>query len=385
MASIPFDILCEIFSEVNNPILVASVSRTWRELALYTPGLWSQLTISFCKRHPQNLLELYLERSRDQPLYIDFYCDKVPRTCLSSVLQTIASTAPRVKRLTIYLSSGSFVQLPDIRSYFPKLSSLEVKYYNQPSKSTMFPTIASLTYGFLLTLVPKLSVPWAGIDSLSLSTPDIRAWLLKPIFSLVSPSLTSLSCQFTRQIHIPPPQAPMSLPCLKDLQTNHPFVLELITPQNLSSLQVAIGEYTYEKGTNESHLAASLYSFLRRGAGDTITSFHLTSPQPLSSDMYSALTLLKAVTTLTFSLDPVLPGPLADFLCDPNCMPHLESLHLSVPSAQIEFVSMLGRVLNVRGSKLGKVYLHYAKDVCFPPDVCKLRKEHRNIELWFAW
>lgn len=54
-------------------VLVTHISRTWRDVAIRNPFLWTKIIILYSRSHSLN--HLYLDRSKPCSLYIDFTCD----------------------------------------------------------------------------------------------------------------------------------------------------------------------------------------------------------------------------------------------------------------------------------------------------------------------
>ncbi|KAJ3574726.1 hypothetical protein NP233_g1581 [Leucocoprinus birnbaumii] len=83
ISRLPADILIEVFRFASGHYLgmygarnaICAVSRRWREVAIGFPGLWTEVYIDASVGYPPlPLLKMWLERSRDAPLFIRLEC-----------------------------------------------------------------------------------------------------------------------------------------------------------------------------------------------------------------------------------------------------------------------------------------------------------------------
>ncbi|KAF7315069.1 F-box domain-containing protein [Mycena indigotica] len=99
-------------SRTEAPLLLCQISSAWRNVALATPALWSSLSLSLDRRPGtwKNLVETWLDRSRDCPLAISFTMKRDRRPGPPSpkidyfnnhVVQMFRPSARRWKRLRL--------------------------------------------------------------------------------------------------------------------------------------------------------------------------------------------------------------------------------------------------------------------------------------------
>ncbi|KAJ7174041.1 hypothetical protein C8R43DRAFT_914646, partial [Mycena crocata] len=139
---LPFDISSDIFltcltdvpapNKHEAPLLFLNVCRSWSNIAISTPALWTTVRVQ-CPRRPdfQELLELWFLRARARSLRLSLHSD--PQTTLdyfyvdavdSSVVALMLKHANRMRHLDLYLPFGS--KLKHITSSFPCLKVLTI-------------------------------------------------------------------------------------------------------------------------------------------------------------------------------------------------------------------------------------------------------------------
>ncbi|KAK0234265.1 hypothetical protein IW262DRAFT_1335466 [Armillaria fumosa] len=147
---LPPELLCAVFAEAikaedpTSSLRIALVCTHWRRLALSTPSLWSTITLDlkcpFSKSSRDNhgaWIPLYLHRSQDEPLQIDFRDSRHNDADLVTwpsrgFLSTLFTEAHRWKEVHIsFMHSQSFFFLGEFvkGSVFPRLQSVDVTYF----------------------------------------------------------------------------------------------------------------------------------------------------------------------------------------------------------------------------------------------------------------
>lgn len=190
------------------PFAVASVCRHWREIALDSAVLWSNIHVTDTHGPQLAILRLFLQRSRNAPLDVVFqpisldagYRGEIIRTLITSTsrwrtaqLQTLAYEAlsatlsllelptPLLERVEIYNSRGIYSRFslnpPSNRRLLPYAPRLRTVDFNSgPAISTLpgasYPSLRCLKWS-----APGLDHLWNLLESanLTLETLDLRS------------------------------------------------------------------------------------------------------------------------------------------------------------------------------------------------------------------
>ncbi|KAJ7739851.1 hypothetical protein B0H16DRAFT_1890933 [Mycena metata] len=116
-----------------SPTTIFRVCRSWREIALATPTLWT--TIDFRPRHdcPGHRVERYLEYraiiTRDLPLSVNINSDEIVRNLGRAAFATlIRRAAPRLASLKLRVAAKGIFELDRYPPSFPLLQKLEIHF-----------------------------------------------------------------------------------------------------------------------------------------------------------------------------------------------------------------------------------------------------------------
>ena len=185
---LPIELQLEIFSHClvpfpsfdprEAPLLITSVCRAWRALALNTPKLWSSFEIEVTSPasfapvrdlHIQSTMQLWLARSKNYPLsvrLIHIPVGRVPDVRSARLLALLIPEARRWKHVQFTIPTSNMPPLPE---HFPALQSLSLQlkglWTSEPSVN-----------------VSTLSLPWHQLSFLDLqleqnNLPSLDDWL----------------------------------------------------------------------------------------------------------------------------------------------------------------------------------------------------------------
>ena len=185
---LPFELQLEIFSHCllpfpnfdprEAPLLVASVCRGWRALALNTSKLWSSFEIEVTSPgsfapvrdlHIQSTMQLWLARSKNYPLnvrLIHIPVGRVPDVRSARLLALLIPEARRWRYVQFIIPTSNMPPLPE---HFPALRSLSLQlkglWTSEPSVN-----------------ISTLNLPWHQLSSLDLqleqnNLPSLDDWL----------------------------------------------------------------------------------------------------------------------------------------------------------------------------------------------------------------
>ncbi|KAK7022331.1 hypothetical protein R3P38DRAFT_1116629 [Favolaschia claudopus] len=224
IAHLPLEISSEIFilclperPEVKptlSPLLFLQICRSWRDIALSTPSLWSRIYCGRLAGVAAHNLHLWLSRAKTLPLTITI---SLPEDATAAIPTVLKKHAPQTKNLSVEVHSAAHAKA--ILTSFPILEVLELK----------------LTY------------PWRGSAEFSKVCRDIicAAPRLLKCHILNLPERGDISSIYPTQI---------PCPCLRELELSDGKLLLQLTLPALESLSV--------KNLNLPH--ADLQDFLSR-------------------------------------------------------------------------------------------------------------------------
>ncbi|KAJ6602878.1 hypothetical protein DFH09DRAFT_1270677 [Mycena vulgaris] len=213
--TLPHEITSEIFLQSfhqspmrDTPLFLGHLCRTWREIALATPALWTDIALHLedvAAREPQLcFLKTVLSRSGDCPLYVHIRCDVRASRGHTSVREFIDAIAPhfrRCKTLTLVLPFSDILlipsELPATRTLAIGISELHKDAGridpSWPLKAFHGPKLTILS---LTVFSPKLLLlPWAQITSVSLMMVPVFPDLLEILRAAVN--LADLTAEIT--------------------------------------------------------------------------------------------------------------------------------------------------------------------------------------------
>lgn len=223
------------------PLVVAAVSHQWRNIAINTPDLWTNIAI----RHPRpyGWVPLCLERSCGQPIDITIECrsNLLTAPVVDHLLSTFMPHVGRWRRLavmtsdpaTIYAVSHKLANAcaPMLRHFQLSLSG------SSGNQEVLLPKILQGGARSLTSLrLDSISLPWDASPLVNLTTLDLR-WLWHQTrlqyeqFRTVltaSPSIRALILRGT-YIHLHAGRAypPLSIPTLRYLELSGDHVCRM--------------------------------------------------------------------------------------------------------------------------------------------------------------
>ncbi|KAF8176627.1 hypothetical protein K438DRAFT_70672 [Mycena galopus ATCC 62051] len=198
---LPVEILSEIFllcgrkRDGCRPRLVATVCRRWRNVALSTSNLWSEIRLIEEETKVESLdslLALQLQRSGQVPLSIVF-CE--PRDT-SSALQLLLTVSHRWQSLDLVILSPNQARLiRDSTSLFPALKELTLRNLPAFELGSLFrplPLLGELTLIWLRCPIPS-TLPWTRLKKCTIIGSPAEE-VLDVLHS--APDLTELSLRY---------------------------------------------------------------------------------------------------------------------------------------------------------------------------------------------
>ncbi|KAJ8093474.1 hypothetical protein PM082_020331 [Marasmius tenuissimus] len=171
--------------ELPEVVVLSMVCGGWREMAISTPALWSNLEITFTSdksknRFLHNWTKIFMKRSSHSPLDITL---NFPSYHLSPKglrpLDTLVRNCGRWRNMSIFLSPPFFPNssFDPIRAKVPLLQSLEFRDDSEETSTEMMPPLRCLSVApslHTLRISPnlldpdELTIPWNQIRVLSL-------------------------------------------------------------------------------------------------------------------------------------------------------------------------------------------------------------------------
>ncbi|KAI8974825.1 hypothetical protein BD414DRAFT_524785 [Trametes punicea] len=164
------------------PLVVASVSRQWRDIAINTPDLWTNVTI----RHPRphNWVPLCLQRSCGQPIDITIDCRStglLTAPVVDGIMSMLMSHVHRWRRFALMTSDPATVyaigrRLADASA--PQLRHLQLSLSGSSGNQEV--VLHDILQGGAEALssirFDSLATPWGSAPLVNLTTIDLR-WL----------------------------------------------------------------------------------------------------------------------------------------------------------------------------------------------------------------
>ncbi|KAL0960543.1 hypothetical protein HGRIS_005581 [Hohenbuehelia grisea] len=195
--------------------LLALVSRSWRDIALSLPDLWSVIEISNETAKWQNgirVLEVVLERSKQAPLMFKLELDGVRAE--NHVLDAICSHSDRWKHATISSTIKALEFMSCVRGALPQLSRLEISLTMQDAGLTPIDAFCSAPNLHCVRLgncsPQHFDLPWSQLKSF-----ECRGGIAKGLQVLHQmDDLEDLNLQYAG----PPLENHLQLPRLKSMR-----------------------------------------------------------------------------------------------------------------------------------------------------------------------
>jgi hypothetical protein len=265
---LPSELIAEIFNTGRHtssirpsfPLVVSHVTRKWREIAIQSPSLWTDIRIGG-RSETQALLDLYLQRSQDQPLDVEIHHfhrsalrrDEI-RKLYDDIFGILAHHAGRWRHLRIIVDSELpeedhllwiFTQLHDL--YAPRLQSFYLEsngIASAPKRCDIFTHGAPLLSSIVLRgdALPFGLPPLSSVTKLELGpcTDQYRHYELNKILTGL-PTLSELVLRHhlhfqAGHAHLP---LPIELPSLisLDIQFTHDNRLEFGLQRTLDVIE----------------------------------------------------------------------------------------------------------------------------------------------------
>jgi hypothetical protein len=158
-------------SGILSPTVLTRVCRTWRDIALTTPALWSAILVSPDeKMMPTDLLLSWLARSGSYPLSIRIGACLDARHDLNPFLEAIAPHSARWEHLDLTISPSYLAFFTGPMGLLRSVKLIFTSENTFPSNVTAFPELpllrtATLDYVTASTVI----LPWAQLTSLTLN------------------------------------------------------------------------------------------------------------------------------------------------------------------------------------------------------------------------
>ncbi|KAJ6518203.1 hypothetical protein C8R47DRAFT_1189548 [Mycena vitilis] len=200
----PFDSADTSLSRPTSPLFLGHICGRWRDIALSTPSLWTTISLTTDIRNTNSrlqLLDIWLARSRQCPLFVTITDNNKSHNRASLVRRFIEAIVPHHKRLEVLRLKVGVYELPKFRTELPLLRILHIRpavwlhYPRAPARvSPLFYRAPKLTtlvlHGVHRTLLP---MPWEQLTSISILT---RACLENVVQILRSaPNLTDFTTE----------------------------------------------------------------------------------------------------------------------------------------------------------------------------------------------
>ncbi|KAJ7253281.1 hypothetical protein C8J57DRAFT_1137539 [Mycena rebaudengoi] len=175
--SIPPEVTSEIFlryvgSPPQSPLLLASVCRSWRAIALSTCGLWTYLNSTY--RTAPNLAEKlqdWLSRAGGLPVDLYIRLPPSPSAEADRILQKITENSSRWRCLDI-ISNGETTFLVDLHGPFSSLTQFSLwttHFYGSTTIPSLdAPHLREVSLGGVQLINWQTSLPWNQLTTLKL-------------------------------------------------------------------------------------------------------------------------------------------------------------------------------------------------------------------------
>ncbi|KAF7355769.1 putative transesterase [Mycena sanguinolenta] len=201
----PLRIPDRVFSGYSTPLVLVSVCRLWRNIALTTPALWSKLDVVFHEistsvaSEPglvESFMALWLSRACNYPLSLHFTWDD-QRFAPNRVRDMIHRWSPRARSLSldVVYERADICALGIDSAAFPLLQSATVECWidSRPTPVLLFgnaPCLHDLRVLWEESILAKFAFPWLQLTKFEGTLTDLELFKL-------TPNLTELTCTFT--------------------------------------------------------------------------------------------------------------------------------------------------------------------------------------------
>ncbi|KAJ7473940.1 hypothetical protein FB451DRAFT_1367009 [Mycena latifolia] len=327
-------LLTNLHATEGGPLLLASVCRAWRDIALSLPTLWCRLRMSPASRTISSILQCWLPRAGNLPLDLNLRHYDGVDACTADLFNTLAPYSMQWRTFWCMLRTSASFPLDAIQSRIPLLRKLTLRRYpstfrdnTPPTTITAFSDAPRLCEVVLYSVLPRsITLPWAQLTRLELHSVYVEecAEILPRI-----PQLETLSATLYENTVDSPLPRPIRLGNLHTLQLSHPMQQEL----HLLDFLILPGLKCLDIFVVAAASVAKLASFLAR-SDCQLRLVSLTCSHP--SYMYWPSTGISALEALGVVSEVHLPGvdwPQADFTAffiriatDPGFLPNMETL-----------------------------------------------------------
>lgn len=239
------------------PLVVAAVSRQWREIAINTPDLWTNITI----RHPRpyGWIPLCLQRSCGQPIDINIDCrasSLLTAHAVDHLLSVLMPHIDRWRRFALTTSDPATIYVVGSRladAHAPVLRHLQLSLNGSSgNQEVILPKILQGGAEALTSVrFDSLATPWDSSPLINLTTLDLRwLWLqtrlqyeqFRQVLS-ASPNIRALILRGTYiHLHAGRTYPTLSIPTLRYLELSGDHVCRmssLLSTPNLVELTLA--------------------------------------------------------------------------------------------------------------------------------------------------
>ncbi|KAJ6492290.1 hypothetical protein C8R45DRAFT_193734 [Mycena sanguinolenta] len=277
--TLPLEITLEIFMHFiaflgieGNPMLLLQICRTWREIALATPLLWSTFNLTWKVDDPRDripqevddeFIQQWLQRAEAVPLALGFFGHMAEKWS-PHVEGLLFRHAPRIDTLHLdFFAEGGFEWLAEPRQ-FPALRKLTLACHI--GRRSGIPTFVAAPRLRDVTLRSGVGLryfvlPWGNLTSVAAdgvtTTECLRVLVDAPLLT---------RCSF--QVTVPPEayNSPVTHASLRELELRGCSLLELLTLPNLRTFTLDAQATSDELG-----------KFIKRSA-DSLREFTFTFP-----------------------------------------------------------------------------------------------------------
>ena len=205
----PDEILSEIFiywSHAENhqnsmPLRTGSICRRWREVALRTSALWSDIIVDTDRtrgiQDRDMLQELFRRTGVSRPISLEItgYCSPLS-TFTENVLPIILPTSNRWINLRLPLSQDKIQSLSSIKGALFSLESLEIASERLDEGCDIFGVAPRLFHANVDLLGGNMTLPWTQLTDVSVG----RDLTLERCLAILSDCPNLISCTFKRVI-----------------------------------------------------------------------------------------------------------------------------------------------------------------------------------------
>ncbi|KAJ7889293.1 hypothetical protein B0H14DRAFT_3127016 [Mycena olivaceomarginata] len=338
--TLPPEITSEIFIHCvrgytrHGPLLVASVCKAWRTIALTTPVLWSEFQGSrfggsMGRGNPVSLLQCWLPRAGIRPLTLEAI--ELGEFSHEDVLSSIAPYASQWMSLDLTAGFRPIVfPVGAIRKPLSSLKTLKIQVHRWPVGGptciTAFAAAPELREIHLIRMsLPQISLPWIQITRLTLSYQS-----LPQIFEILqqTSNLEDLTVSLDDR-HIVQ-LSPFTLPRLRRVKLSSALILNYLTLPALQSLDL-----TRVRAAER----ASVQSLLQRSEC-AIRTFHLNMTD--MQDTCDCLSDLPSVADVTIQYPDWSTGDFTRFFNwlseseNRTVLPALEMLYIHGATGNVE-------------------------------------------------